>query len=216
MTMPSGADHLEFEKARLQYLMATYEKEVSRKDILEKKAQFYITFVGVFLTGIFLKLDYVAAIAAAWPGKGGWTPARAVLFGSVAVIGVSLIVVIISSLEVVRATSYATEAPENASTLLFDKSHALISDRNPERFIADVALVYARALDGVSGGLARKGRLLKVAAGGLVMLLLGAILFIGSVSIVPTHIGGSDVEGKKESAQARQGKEAEAGRAGQH
>jgi hypothetical protein len=54
--------HLSFEKTRYDYSIKMFENEASRKQNLETKAQFYLTFVTAFLTAIFLSLPYLTIL----------------------------------------------------------------------------------------------------------------------------------------------------------
>lgn len=47
---------LDFERARYSYCKELFDKEVSRKEMLEKKAQYYLTLITLFLGAIFLNL----------------------------------------------------------------------------------------------------------------------------------------------------------------
>ena len=53
---------LSFEKTRYDYSIKMFENEASRKQNLETKAQFYLTFVTAFLTAIYLSLPYLTVL----------------------------------------------------------------------------------------------------------------------------------------------------------
>jgi len=48
-----------FEKVRFEYCSKVYEEETARKETLEKKAQFYFSFITLLLGVIFLNLDFL-------------------------------------------------------------------------------------------------------------------------------------------------------------
>lgn len=59
----SSEQELAFEKARFDYCLRLFEQEEKRKETLEGKAQFYLSFVTLFMSIVLLNIDFLKAVS---------------------------------------------------------------------------------------------------------------------------------------------------------
>ena len=58
----TSAEEIAFEKTKLDYCISQYEEESKKKEILERKSRFYLSFITLLLGGFFLQHDFFEAL----------------------------------------------------------------------------------------------------------------------------------------------------------
>ena len=86
-----------FEKVRMDYCARVFEREAGRKEILEKKAQFYLSLVSLALGAVFLKLEFLEDIATLLSREGTPLLAANVILAAAVVTGAGLIYALVAA-----------------------------------------------------------------------------------------------------------------------
>jgi len=141
------AEHrLDFERARFEYCAQLFGNEEKRKETLEKKGQFYLSFVTIFLGAVFLKLDRLNSVKDIL-GKG-----NLVLLGKfsmyflLTVLLLSIIAALISVLKCMQIREYSRGCPKSLEDSIFIDLAPTVG-RDNESFFKERAIDYAIALE---------------------------------------------------------------------
>jgi hypothetical protein len=133
-----------FEKARFEYCKEIFEREELRKENLEKKAQFYLSFVTLFLGAVFLKVEYLSDIRDIISQASQVTT---IILVSLILLGLSLLAAIITVLMSVRVRGYQAEYPEDFAEALHSVSKGYIEKMDEATLLNQTALSYAIAVE---------------------------------------------------------------------
>lgn len=177
---PAGRDA--FEKARLSYCEQLFEREATRKETLESKAQFYLSLITLILGGIFFEIDLIPSIATAVSETGFAYVLVPVLWGCAGALAVGLLGGLGAVLMAMRLQEYQNEHPRDFITALFAENSSFVPERTEPGLHAALAEAYAlgadtnkRINDRKARWVGRISRWLFVAIGGLTGLLILAI-----------------------------------------
>ena len=107
----SEKNQLAFEKTRYDYSIKMFENEASRKQSLETKAQFYLTFVTAFLTAIYLSLPYLTVLQGLMHSNGIHQAWKIAITVFICALGVSLLFSLISVLRAMKIQNYRAVYP---------------------------------------------------------------------------------------------------------
>lgn len=140
-------DKIAFEKARLDYCMDVFNREEQRKEQLEKKSQFYLSFITLFLGAIFLKTDSLTLLKELTENEAIAPALLTILYLSIILLGISILFSVMAILGVTRLWSYKGPYPEDIVFSLFSPESDLIEEDTQAKLIRAIALNFAVALD---------------------------------------------------------------------
>jgi hypothetical protein len=136
-----------FEKARFEYCARMYQAEVDRKEILERKSQFFLSLIIVFLGAIFLRLDFIESLGNSVL-RYTTTPTVGVIFYSATIaLALSLLTALIGILAAIQLQKYKDEYPHNFISSLFSPDTGYLADRTEAGLFEAGAMSYAIALE---------------------------------------------------------------------
>lgn len=172
------------EQARYEYCKDLYEREQLRRESLERKAQFHITLITLFLGVLSLRVDFFRDLQSAVAGE-GLPPAAAMAICVIAVVfGAALLMSFIAVVFAVRIRGYYPEYVANPSTMLFYERDGFISPYTVKGFYRKAGKAYAIALESDSRVNNAKSMWLVIATYSLLTMIVSfALLFVGSVYI---------------------------------
>jgi uncharacterized membrane protein (DUF485 family) len=136
-----------FEKTRFDYCSKMFENEASRKQNLETKAQFYLTFVTVFLTAIYFSLPYLTALQGIMNSKmvsPTWKGAITILLIG---LGIALLFSLIAVLFAMKIQNYKTEYPTRPYSSLFVPNPDNFEEENEADMLHYTARIAIEALE---------------------------------------------------------------------
>jgi hypothetical protein len=147
--MEDSKELVEFEKARFEYCMMMHDREYVRQQNLEKKSQFYLSFVTLFLGAIFIGSDFLGHL------KKIFSPTntsvsflfRYGVHGAIIGLGVCLFAALLLVMQSVRIRNYTNVYPENLKELLFTKSSEYLGIQNIQNLFKENALSCAIAVE---------------------------------------------------------------------
>lgn len=138
------AKQLSFEKTRYDYSIKMFEREATRKQNLETKAQLYLTFITAFLTAIYLSLPYLAVFQGFMHNNSVdqfWRIAISVFLIS---LGSALLFSLIVVLLAMKTQPYKSEYPVPTERILFSPDKGTEYEENNEAsllsFISQIAI----------------------------------------------------------------------------
>lgn len=105
--------------SRLDYCIDIYRQEIRRRESLEKKSQFYLSFVTLLLSGIFIRLQTIEDIDLLLDSSS--TPPQFLFATTIFLIGlgVSILLCLIAVFESIRVENYIGPAKEDMTFDLF-------------------------------------------------------------------------------------------------
>lgn len=169
-----------FEKARLEYCMDVFNREEERREQLEKKAQFYLSFITLILGALFFKAENLALLKDLIGRE--TLPASLVSLTYVAIVllGLSILFSVLAILGVTRLWSYRGPYPEDIIHSLFSPRSNFIEQEKQEDLLRATALNFAIALDYNKSINDRKSRWIMVSSYGVffTVALLAIVLAI--------------------------------------
>jgi hypothetical protein len=177
-------DKVAFEKARLDYCIDVFNKEEKRKEQLERKSQFYLSFITLFLGAIFLKADSLTLLKEVTENSTIAPPLITTLYLSIIALGILILFSVMAILGVTRLWSYKGPYPEDIVFSLFSPESDFIEEDTQANLIRAIALNYAIALDFNKSINDRKSRWIMVSSYGIFLavavfaVLLSVIVFI--------------------------------------
>ncbi len=111
----AGKKSVAFEKARFEYCAKLYEREAARKETLEKKSQFLLSLVTLFLGAVFLKLDFLNTLHELLLQKNVPTPLSFSINISLILLALALLVAMLGVLGSMRLQVSRTNTPPTCS-----------------------------------------------------------------------------------------------------
>lgn len=171
------------DQARYEYCKELYEREQLRRESLERKAQFHITLITLFLGVLSLRIEFFSDLQSAVAG-GALMPAAALGILVIAVVfGLSLLMSFVAVVLAVRIRGYHPEYAANPSTALFYRG-GFIEPYTLQGFYRRIGKAYAIALESDSRVNNAKSMWLLVATYSLLTMIVSfALLFVCSVYI---------------------------------
>jgi hypothetical protein len=189
-------DQIAIEKVRLDYCMDLFNREEQRKEQLERKSQFYLSFITLFLGAIFLKADSLLLLSELIDGETISAPLMTLLHGSIIALGILILFSVMAILGVTRLWSYKGPYPEEIVHSLFSPDSDFTEiytqaeeDNQAEKntqalWIRAIALNFAVALDFNKSINDRKSRWIMISSYGIFLavaafaILLSVIVYI--------------------------------------
>jgi hypothetical protein len=185
--MAASKERVAFESARLEYCQDVFNREEERREQLEKKAQFYLSFITLILGALFFKAENLTllnkvtqneAIAPLW---------TSLIYITIVLLGLSILFSVMAILGVTRLWSYRGPYPEAFVFSLFSPESDFMDDENQESLIRATALNFALALDYNKRINDRKSRWIMISSYSVyltvaVLAVLLALLVYGSLA----------------------------------
>lgn len=176
-------ERVSFERARLDYCRRVFEREEERREGLERKAQFYLSFLTLVLAAIFIKPDYLTVIREAVAGGPG--PAAAgILIASTAALGLSLLFGVFTIMAAVRVRKYRGEYPGDLTDALFAPDSPLLADKTEAHMICVTGMNYAVAVETNRAVNDRKGAWLRLTAVAAQVTALSLTILLAAMTIL--------------------------------
>lgn len=154
---------MQFEKVRLEYCMRAYNEEGERKERLEKKSQFYLSFVTLLVGAIFLNLDSLLNLKDLVPQSAGFL----VLILLYALLGgalLSMFVSLVAILGSIHLQSYAAGFPTSIFDSLFAPDSEYLIGPDAETLLRAEAMTYADAVETNSSLNKKKAKWVRIAS----------------------------------------------------
>ena len=165
---------LDFGTSRYEYCLRLLEKEEKLKEVLEKKARFYLSFITVFLGAMFLKLDYLESVKEMFIKENPSVFVRLLIYVIISVFLVCIMIALVSVLKCVRVKEYMSGSPDNLAHSLFMPDSRFTRQKSNACLFMELARYCAVAVDENRELNAEKGKWLSICSG---------CLFISSVSL---------------------------------
>jgi hypothetical protein len=193
-------DQIAFEKIRLDYCMDLFNREEQRKEQLERKSQFYLSFITLFLGAIFLKADSLLLLSELIDGATISPPLITLLHGSIIALGILILFSVMAILGVTRLWSYKGPYPEKVVHSLFSpdsdftkKYPQADEDNQVEKntqalWIRAMALNFAVALDFNKRINDRKSRWIMVSSYGIFLAVAAFAILLSVIVYITIYI----------------------------
>lgn len=144
---PAPKERVAFEVARLEYCQDVFNREEERRDQLEKKAQFYLSFITLILGALFFKAENLALLDELTRSQGIAPLLVTLIYITIILLGIAILFSVFAILGVTRLWSYRGPYPEDIVNSLFSPASDFIEGENQADFIRATALNFAIALD---------------------------------------------------------------------
>ena len=167
-----------FEKARFEYCAKLYEREAERKETLEKKSQFHLSVITLFLGAMFLKMDFLETLRELIVQKSIPTPLAWSTDLSIIALALSLLISLIAVLQSMRLQRFKNEYPADIISSLFAPNSKYLEDENEPSFLEATAMSYAIALEFNSKINDRKATWVKVSWFGVLVAAISLAVFL--------------------------------------
>ena len=173
-----------FEKARFEYCAKVYEREVKRKEVLEKKAQFLLSIVTLFLGAIFLKIGFLEIVQTLSSQKQLSILLTWFINLSVVALAVSLLISLIAVLQSMRLQKLKNEYPANIIFSLFAPNSKYLESEDEIGFFRATAMSYAIALEFNKRNNDRKALWIKIAWSAVLFAAMSLFVFLSLFAYV--------------------------------
>jgi hypothetical protein len=173
-----------FEQARLDYCSQVFEREEQRREILEKKSQFYLSFVTLLLGAIFLKADFIKELNDLTTQKqiSSFVLSAMYIFGIA--LAISLLFTFIMVLMSVKIQSYKSERPNNLTFDLFAPDSTYIDRKDEISIISATAKSYSIAADHNARVNKEKARWVHMSSFGVFASVTSLALFLSVLALI--------------------------------
>ena len=163
---------LNFEKSRLDYCKNLYKQEVDRRSFIERKSQFYLSFITLLLGAVFLKLETLGFIQDLLASK----PSSHIYFiyFSIFGLGVSILTSLIGIIQSMRVEQYISPSEKNMTYKMFGPTPNYKHELDLLKEVAKMYLIAAEASRRISDV---KAQWIKIAS----LSSLVAVLFLATL-----------------------------------
>lgn len=182
------AKQLSFEKTRFDYSTKMFEKEATRKQSLETKAQFYLTFVTAFLTAIYFSITYLTALQGFMNNKlvdPAWKVAITVLLIG---LGIALLFSLFAVLFAMKIQNYKSEYPAGSYSSLFVPNPNKFEEDNEAGMLYYTAKVAIEALEKNKDFNDRKAKWVEGASYGILVAVILLALLVGTSVYLQVYV----------------------------
>lgn len=129
---------------RLDYCIKIYQQEINRRETIERKSQFYLSFITLLLGGIFLKLETLDSIKVTLESTSAYPIHLHLIRLSVVGLGISILASLIFIFQSLRVQEYIGPVKENMTYTMFGPE----SNNNDEiKLVDDIARMYSLAAE---------------------------------------------------------------------
>lgn len=140
-------ERVAFEKARLEYCLDVFNREEARREQLERKAQFYLSFITLILGALFFQAENLTLVGELIGNENVAPLLTTITYITIIILGLSILFSVMAILGVTRLWSYRGPYPEEFVFALFSPESDFIDEQNQEDFVRASALNFAIALD---------------------------------------------------------------------
>jgi len=175
---------IEYEKARFEYCEKLYEREMARKETLEKKAQFILSFITLFLGVIFFRLDFFTTLSTLITKQRIPTSLVWTLYISLSVLALSLLLSLLSVMQAIRLQKFKEEHPKYFISSLFAPNSEYLKHHDEASLFKATAMSYAIALEHNSSINDQKARWVRYSWLGIIPAALSLALFLLVFAII--------------------------------
>lgn len=137
-------EKISFEKTRLKYCSDLYQQGLNMRENLDKKIQFYLSFVTLLLGAIFLKLEFFTDLGALLKKQPISPEFKWLTYITLLLSGLSVLVTLIALMIATRLRQYKIPSSES---LVFDLFNKNSNYKVEQTLIRDAALLYASATE---------------------------------------------------------------------
>jgi hypothetical protein len=144
---PLDEKQIAFEKTRFEYCVKIYDRELERKDNLEKRAQFYLSIVTLILGGVFFNIDFFNTIGNLIASNSSNSSIVSLVYFFLGITIIALIVSIIGILQTMEVKRYKTAYPARIISSLFSPNSTYFEKESETDFLRATAMSYAIVLE---------------------------------------------------------------------
>ena len=173
-----------YEKARYEYCLQIFNREKERKENLEKKSQFYLSLVALFLGAIFFKPEFLDLLGSYLSDRAIAVSGKIGLVFSLVVLAVSLFVTLFAILRAMGLQKYTGEFPANLFDSLFDSNSKFIEDKSEGGFYRATAMALAVALENHLEGNRKKAYWVKLSSYSMIAGVFSLAVLLGIVTYI--------------------------------
>ena len=170
---------LSFEKTRYDYCVKMFETEVSRKQNLETKAQFYLTFITAFQAAIYLSLPYLTVLQGFMHNIIVPPLMRVAITVLMIALGAGLLFSLVAVLLAMKIQNYVSDYPQPFSTSLFSPNKAPFKAGDEADLLKSIAQTITIALDKNKRYNDMKARYVRAASYGILFAVIMLTLLVG-------------------------------------
>ena len=177
-------ERLAFEKTRFDYVLRIYEEENKRKEILEKKSQFYLSFITLLLGAMFLNIDFIKILKIVITQKVNSLFQEWMVWAPLVVLSFSILTSLIGVFMALRLQSYKRPYPTKTISSLFAPDSRYFED-NTEASIFKVAAIDMTITLEINRNLNnKKTNWIKVVSTGIFTIILSFSMFLTAVIVL--------------------------------
>jgi hypothetical protein len=182
--MEAGAseEQLVFEKARFEYCATIYGDGLHRKERLEKKTEFYLSFITLFLGAILLNTDLLSQLRDLLANVTAASSLTVLTYSSITALAIALLCSLLSILQATRVRSYTSPYPTKTAYHLFAPKSEYLDRKDSSSLFKASALSYAIAAEDNKKVNDKKAAWMRVAAFGVFIAVLSLMAFLVAVS----------------------------------
>ena len=119
-TNKKSPDEIGLAKARYEYCLRLFEREQGRRENIERKAQFHLSLITIFLGALLLRLDILTDINDILEKSSSQPVFVNCVYISALVFALCVMVSLIGVLLTIKTRAYNPEYPANPSLMLFN------------------------------------------------------------------------------------------------
>jgi hypothetical protein len=155
-----------FEKARFDYCVSINETENKRREVLENRSRFYLSFITLFLGAIFFNIEFLEKLNNEMIGNSVSIALKVGICGCIVILACALFISLISILASVQIKPFKAVYPEHVTEMLFGSDY-YIAEESLRGLYQRLSMNYTLTLDHNKRINDRKAVWLKVAATGI-------------------------------------------------
>ena len=180
---PTFDDDLSFEKARFDYCWKIYEEENQRKDTLEKKSQFYLSFITLILGGRFLNIDFVETLQQVLAQGTTLFYEKLFVLLPLVFLSLSLVISLVAIFMTLQVREYSRPYPANTITCYFDPGIKYFENNTAASLFRITATDITIALEVNRGLNDKKSRWVKISSASLIVAIFSLAVFLTVVIV---------------------------------
>jgi len=173
-----------FDRARYQFCLDVFNREEERREALERKAQFYLSLVALFLGAVFFKLEFLDVLGDLLTARSTLPIYRLALAISLASLALSLLWTLVAIVKSTWLLSYRGEFPADLYTALFDPGSSFMATRNESGLLQSASMALAVALEHNMAVNNQKSRWIIRSGYGMIVAVFSLACLLGLVTIL--------------------------------
>ena len=173
-----------FEKARFDYLVQVYDRQLKRLFELDNKGRFYFSFGTLLLGAIVLNFSLVADLNGLITAKSLPDWGLVIITIITILFATSLFSALFAVTKAVALKSHRNEFPDNISDKLFNTSDGYLEQHDLSGLYEGVSLGYARAIEELQKAYNSKIRWLDISTKSILFSVVLLAIGIATVSVI--------------------------------